>query len=504
MSSHHQTANASSTVEEFGIAGWDAEIDLGILDSTANNEYYVVEDEEGEEYLVGGEQTLAEDAVDNEAADDEETVDDNFDILNRVIIVHPNGQPIGTQRLDISGGVGMEIFDYMEKAGGPNLHELLWNPDTLYQWCVAVCHIGSWIDQKGGLARCWRAAFVFGAARFGQAVMFGGDKSVLRTAWEELETMQFRSTADWYRLINPGNGNQFREQMPGLNLHTNVPVPQDDGCGYVLKDVLDVELLGIACQILEGWYLAVQERQRKHREVVRRQAIVGIVCTKDLEDEDQRCAICLDAFAASTSENAGEEGANSAHIAVKTTCRHLFGLSCFNNWMKDHGNCPLCRQKLIGENRLPHPRDQAVVTEMGEDKKAGSRKVDKRDVQTIREGLLAWDGLKLDAEQHVVCASFIVDGRTQDAYDIMLQQLQTLRAVDNIIGGPSCPILASGPSLKFLVGGSFRDDWGQLLRNTRRLLDLHSRDTGDWSSWSDLQIKELKQMSIECNRRLKL
>jgi Ring finger domain len=501
---YHQAANTSSGAGEFGINGWDAEIDLGALDNTANNvEYVPVEYDmhSGVEMIYrdifgdGGDPDGRYIAIDGSRYDS--LVEE---IPNRIVIIDSYGKPIEIERFDINEGVGMEIFDYMEEQDGPNIHEILWNPDTLYQWCVAVCHIGSWINKKGGLAMCRKAAFVFGAARFGQAVMFGADRSALRVAWEEIENERFRGNADWYKLINPKNDKMFQEEVPGSNLYTRVPIPSDKGYGYETKEVLDNDLLCIACYILEGWCTAVQERQKRIREMVRKQAIIGIVCTKDLKKDDQRCAICLESFAASTNDG---EGTNAAHIAVRTTCRHLFGLSCFNNWMKCHENCPLCRQKLIGNDRLPHPRDQAFETVLKEERTAGNRKVDKKDVQTIREGLLAWDGLTLDPEQHAICTSLIIQGRTRDAYDIMLQQLQTLRAVDNITGGPLCPILTSCPSLKFLVCGSFRDDWGNLHRNARRLIDMYSGKAGNWSAWTDLQIKDLKRMSIECNRRLK-
>jgi hypothetical protein len=506
MSFHYQSANASSGAGEFGINGWDAEINLGALDNTANNVRYVLIEDEVQERVEVIYQGIFDDRDGSDGGCI--TVDGGgygslpVEIPNRLIIVDSAGKLMGIERVDVDEGVGMEIFDYMEEQDGPNIHEILWNPDTLYQWCVAVCHIGSWIDKKGGLALCRKAAFVFGAARFGQAVVFGADKSALRVAWEEIENEQFRDSKDWYKLINPNSDKMFQEEVPGSNRYTQVPIPTGYDNPYEFRDVLDLDLLCIACQILEGWCIAVQERQKRIREMVRKQAIIGIVCTKDLEEDDQRCAICLESFAASTNENDGE-GTNAAHIAVRTTCHHLFGLSCFNNWMKCHDNCPLCRQKLVGNDRLPHPRDQAIEAEVKEERTAGNRKIDKKDVRTIREGLLAWDGLTLDPEQHAICTSLIAQDRTRDAYDIMLQQLQTLRAVDNITGGPLCPILASCPSLKFLVCSSFRDDWGNLHRNARRLIDMYSGRTGNWSAWTDLQIKELKRMSIECNQRLK-
>jgi hypothetical protein len=450
--------------------------------------------------MVGAPKCKTKANVDNRAVVDYPGII-NPRVPNRIIVIHPNGEPVNIELLDADGGIGMEIFDHMEGANGPNIHEILWNPDTLYQWCVTVCHIGHWLDRRGGLARCSKATFVFSAARFGQAVMCGANKTALRAAWEEVRTECFRNRADWYKLINPLNNKLLREEVSGSNLYTHVPVPRDDGAGYEFRDVPDVEILGVACEILEGWHLAVLERQKKNRELVRSQAIVGIVCTLDSNEEDQRCTICLDSFATISSSNASKDGASATHLAVRTTCNHLFGFSCFSSWMKDHERCPVCRQKLIGKGRLRHPRDQEGAIQARKEPTT-ERIVNTTFVRTVREGLLAGEGISLDAEQHVVCKGFIAAGRMQDAYDILLQQLKALKAIDEITDASLLPMLEGYPALTYLVCTSFRDDWCQFFRNVSRLMDHLCKKTGDWSDWSNLQIKELRRVSIECKKRL--
>lgn len=41
-----------------------------------------------------------------------------------------------------------------------------------------------------------------------------------------------------------------------------------------------------------------------------------------------------------------------ANGIIVLECGHVFNVNCFNRWIEDHNNCPVCRRPLIQGNRL--------------------------------------------------------------------------------------------------------------------------------------------------------
>ncbi|KAH9609702.1 hypothetical protein KSS87_012945 [Heliosperma pusillum] len=62
---------------------------------------------------------------------------------------------------------------------------------------------------------------------------------------------------------------------------------------------------------------------------------------KNKDEDGKNCAVCLEDF------EHGEE-------VMVTTCKHMFHEECILPWVKNHGNCPVCRSALcesVRENR---------------------------------------------------------------------------------------------------------------------------------------------------------
>lgn len=240
----------------------------------------------------------------------------------------------------------------------------LWYPTNATEWCLALLNTLT----PGGCYYNYqlKADVLLAAARFGEAQLYGSSDRVMLTTLVELETGVCQSFKEWRRTILSPYSQRSGGRMKGH--YTIAP-----DCGILDCGERDFLLVhpekndGIQLLIINGTRLPhlAQEGMRQLSNLIReyrigkvierrKQAIRGFIDVRTLMEHDQQCPICFERTD-TRCETWCKHNFKSRphHHPVKTTCGHIFGLTCLDDWLYSSRSCPTCRRVLYATGRRP-------------------------------------------------------------------------------------------------------------------------------------------------------
>ena len=303
----------------------------------------------------------------DDAEDDDE--DDDYDPMYSL-----TGQTDGIANTTSSFSSGRENFRPSPTRPKPLLRTMfaqntnvlwltkLWYPMNATEWCLALLNTLT----PGGCYYSYqlRADVLLAAARFGEAQLYGMPDRIMLTTLVELETGVCQSFREWRRtLLSPysqKSGEQMRER------YTMAPDCGLLDCGE--RDFLIVQpekTDGIQLCIVNGKRLPhlAQEGMRQLSNLIReyrvgkvierrKQAIRGFIDVMALVEHDQQCPICFERMDTRCETWCKHDFKSKPHHhPVKTTCGHIFGLTCLDDWLYSSRSCPTCRRVLYATDR---------------------------------------------------------------------------------------------------------------------------------------------------------
>ena len=240
----------------------------------------------------------------------------------------------------------------------------LWYPTNATEWCLALLNTLT----PGGCYYNYqlRADVLLAAARFGEAQLYGSPDRVMLTTLVELETGVCQPFKEWRRtLLSPYS------QRSGGRARGGYTMGHDCGtldCGE--RDFLIVhpeKTDGFQLLIVNGMRLPhlAQEGMRQLSNLIReyrigkvierrKQAIRGYIDVMALVEHDQQCSICFERTDTRCETWCKHDfKTRPHHHPVKTTCGHIFGLTCLDDWLYSSRSCPTCRRVLYATGRCP-------------------------------------------------------------------------------------------------------------------------------------------------------
>ena len=102
---------------------------------------------------------------------------------------------------------------------------------------------------------------------------------------------------------------------------------------------------------------------------------------KSIQNEDQRCAICSEAYGTISLEN------GTLEVEMRLPCNHTVGSACIAQWLKDRNSCPICRREFFPAQ--PRPYLEHGVMDSEEMIRAG----DPRNIRELNDEYCAQLGL---------------------------------------------------------------------------------------------------------------
>ena len=150
---------------------------------------------------------------------------------------------------------------------------------------------------------------------------------------------------------------------------------------------------------------------------------------KSIQNEDQRCAICLEGYGTISLEN------GTLEVEMRLPCNHTVGSACIAQWLKDRNSCPICRREFFPAQ--PRPYLEHGVMDSEEIDRAG----DPRNIRELNEEYCAQLGLDEESGMvsWLVVQNVLDSGLLRDVHTDWCIVSVAMYMASHLIGEPRSP-----------------------------------------------------------------